>query len=183
MGANNSVSKLSLECHFFDTSVLFLGSVLSADIGKYNLPHIWDWVLFNTLELKIKKHWELQQEQVHTTLAPFGPSSTYKITENISFSLDEATLCNWQKLFYKEVKFCLLGALKNFDSTYGYKTEWETLTNIQLGTVANNPLDLLCIDFTKEDPLKDSRENMIVLMQISQAFIKPNQKALIIVKP
>ena len=29
--------------------------------------------------------------------------------------------------------------------------------------VANNPLDLLCIDFLKIDPSKDGKENVLVL--------------------
>ena len=52
--------------------------------------------------------------------------------------------------------------------------------------VANNPLDLLCIDFLKVDPSRDSKENILVLTdaftRISQAFITNNQKALTITK-
>ena len=34
----------------------------------------------------------------------------------------------------------------------------------KLGTIiANNPMDLLCIDFTKVDPSKSSKENILVL--------------------
>ena len=52
--------------------------------------------------------------------------------------------------------------------------------------VANNPLDLLCIDFLKVDPSRDSKENILVLTdaftKFSQAFITNNQKALMIAK-
>ena len=52
--------------------------------------------------------------------------------------------------------------------------------------VANNPLDLLCIDFLKVDPSRDSKENILVLTdaftKFSQAFITNNQKALTIAK-
>ena len=52
--------------------------------------------------------------------------------------------------------------------------------------VANNPLDLLCIDFLKVDPSRDSKENILVLTdaltKFSQAFITNNQKALTITK-
>ena len=44
--------------------------------------------------------------------------------------------------------------------------------------IAHNPLDLFCIDFTKEDPLKDGRENILVLTdaftKFSQAFVTLN---------
>ena len=30
--------------------------ILHRIIGKYNLPHIWDQVLNNTVELKVKNH-------------------------------------------------------------------------------------------------------------------------------
>ena len=52
--------------------------------------------------------------------------------------------------------------------------------------VTNNPLDLLCIDFLKVDPSKDSKENILVLTdaftKFSQAFITNNQRALTITK-
>ena len=48
--------------------------------------------------------------------------------------------------------------------------------------VANNPLDLLCIDFLKVDPSRDGKENILVLTDVftkfSQVFIINNQKAL-----
>ena len=57
----------------------------------------------------------------------------------------------------------------------------------KLGTIiANNPMDLLCIDFTKVDPSKSSKENILVLTgaftKFSQTFITLNQKALTIAK-
>ena len=52
--------------------------------------------------------------------------------------------------------------------------------------IANNPMDLLCIDFTKVDPSKSSKENILVLTdtftKFSQAFVTPNQKVLTIAK-
>ena len=57
----------------------------------------------------------------------------------------------------------------------------------KLGTIiANNPMGLLCIDFTKVDPLKSSKENILVLTdtftKFSQASITPNQKVLMMAK-
>ena len=53
-------------------------------------------------------------------------------------------------------------------------------------TIANNPMDLLCIDFTKVDPSKSSKENILVLTdaftKFSQVFVTPNQKALTVAK-
>ena len=52
--------------------------------------------------------------------------------------------------------------------------------------IANNPMDLLCIDFTKVDLSKSSKENILVLTdaftKCSQAFVAPNQKALTMAK-
>ena len=52
--------------------------------------------------------------------------------------------------------------------------------------VANNPMDLLCIDFMKVDPSKDGKENVLVLTdalsKFSQAIVTPNQKALTVAK-
>ena len=47
--------------------------------------------------------------------------------------------------------------------------------------IANNPLDLLCIDFTRMDPLKDSTEDVLNLIdtfsKMRQVFMTPNQKS------
>ena len=44
----------------------------------------------------------------------------------------------------------------------------------------------MCIDFTKVDPSKDGKENILVLTdtftKFSQAFVTPNQKAITITK-
>ena len=51
---------------------------------------------------------------------------------------------------------------------------------------SNNPLDLLCLDFTKIDPSKTSKENMLVMMdafsKFSIAVVTPNQKVLTVAK-
>ena len=47
--------------------------------------------------------------------------------------------------------------------------------------VANNPLDLLCLDFLKVNPSRDGKKNILVLTdaftKFSQAFVTNNQKA------
>ena len=52
--------------------------------------------------------------------------------------------------------------------------------------VANNPLDLLCIDFPKVDSSRDGKVNILVLTdaftKFSQAFITNNQMALTVTK-
>ena len=52
--------------------------------------------------------------------------------------------------------------------------------------VANNPLDMLCIEILKIDPSRDGKENILVLTdaftKLKQAFITNNQKALTITK-
>ena len=62
-----------------------------------------------------------------------------------------------------------------------------TEPKIQQGTLtANQPLELLCIDFTKADPLKGGKENILVLpnafSKFSQAFVTSSQKAIIVAK-
>ena len=57
----------------------------------------------------------------------------------------------------------------------------------KLGSIiANNPMDLLCINFTKVDPSKSGKENILVLTdaftKFSQAFVTLNQKALTVAK-
>ena len=44
--------------------------------------------------------------------------------------------------------------------------------------IVHSPLGLLCIDFTKVDPSKDCKENILVLADVptklSQVFVTPN---------
>ena len=52
--------------------------------------------------------------------------------------------------------------------------------------IANNPPDLLCIDFTKVNPSRTGKENVMVMTdaftKFSQAIVTPNQKALTVAK-
>ena len=52
--------------------------------------------------------------------------------------------------------------------------------------VANNPMDLLCIDFMKVDPSKDGKENVLVMTdafsKFSVAVVTPNQQAKTVAK-
>ena len=66
------------------------------------------------------------------------------------------------------------------------KDHYTGLHMQQGSLVANNPLDLLCTDFVKVNPSRDSKENILVLTdaftKFSQAFITYNQKALTVTK-
>ena len=59
------------------------------------------------------------------------------------------------------------------------KGHYTGLHTQQGSLVANNPLDLLCIDFLKVDPSRDGKENILILTdaftKFSQAFITNNQ--------
>ena len=59
----------------------------------------------------------------------------------------------------------------------GDYTEPNTIPDL---IISNNPMDLVCIDFTKVVPSKDSKENILVLTdaftKFIQVFVTPNQK-------
>ena len=78
---------------------------------------------------------------------------------------------------------CWLSQCKQCHIAKGDYTEPKT----QQGTLtASQPLELLCIDFTKADPSKGGKENILVLTdafsKFSQAFVTSSQKALIVAK-
>ena len=56
------------------------------------------------------------------------------------------------------------------------KGHYTGLHTQQGSLVANNPLDLLCIDFLKVDPSRDGKENILVL---TDAFTKFSQASLL----
>ena len=63
------------------------------------------------------------------------------------------------------------------------KGHYKDLQTQQGSLVANNPLDLLCINFLKVDPSRDGKENILVLTDAYTMFSHANsQKALTIAK-
>ena len=66
------------------------------------------------------------------------------------------------------------------------KGDYKEPKTVQGSLVANQPLELLCIDFTKADVAKGGKENILVLTdafsKYSQAFVTPNQKSLTVAK-
>ena len=99
----------------------------------------------------------------------------------------ERTLALCQERFYWNTLFQdVTNYVKTCPQCQTVKGDY-TDPKTKLGTIiANNPMDLLCIDFTKVDPSKSSKENIVVLTdaftKFSQALITPNQKALTIAK-
>ena len=65
----------------------------------------------------------------------------------------------------------------------GDYTEPNTIWGV---IIAINPMDLMCIDFTKVDASKDGKEIFLVLTdaftKFSKAFLTPNQKVITITK-
>ena len=66
------------------------------------------------------------------------------------------------------------------------KGDYNEPKTVQGSLVTNQPLELLCIDFTKADVAKGGKENILVLTdafsKYSQAFVTPNQKSLTVAK-
>ena len=66
------------------------------------------------------------------------------------------------------------------------KGDYNEPKTVQGSLVANQPLELLCIDFTKADVAKGGKENILVFTdafsKYSQAFVTPNQKSLTVAK-
>ena len=77
------------------------------NIGKLNLSHIWNRVLFTTPELKIKIHQEQQEYQAHNTTLVLASLSSI-VEENISCRPDEAILWGRQKLVTQCKVFCYI---------------------------------------------------------------------------
>ena len=87
----------------------------------------------------------------------------------------------WNTMFQDVTKY--VKECPRCQTVKGDYTEPNTIPGV---IIANNPMDLVCIDFTKVDPLKDGKENILVLTdtftKFSQAFVTPNQKAITVAK-
>ena len=99
----------------------------------------------------------------------------------------ECTLALCQERFYWNTMFQdVTNYVKTCPHCQTVKSDYMD-PKTKLGTIiVNNPMDLLCIDFTKVDPLKSGKENILVLTdaftKFSQAFVTPNQKVLTVAK-
>ena len=66
------------------------------------------------------------------------------------------------------------------------KGDYNEPKTVQGSLVSNQPMELLCINFTKADVAKGGKENILVLTdafsKYSQAFVTPNQKSLTVAK-
>ena len=66
------------------------------------------------------------------------------------------------------------------------KGDYTEPKTVQGNLVANQPLELLCIDFTKADQSKGGKENILILTdafsKYSQAFVTLKQKSLTVAK-
>ena len=99
----------------------------------------------------------------------------------------ERTIALYQEWFYWNTMFQdITKYVKDCPWCQTVKGDY-TEPNMTLGVrIANNPMDLMCIDFTKADPSKDSKESILVLAdafsKFSQAFVTPNQKLLLLWK-
>ena len=89
-----------------------------------------------------------------------------------------------------------IGALSSIDVT-SWVNNCKLVSNCQVSCmvdpdpsqgsiIANNPMDLLCIDFMKVDPSKDGKEDVLVMMpafsKFSVAVVMPNHQVKTVAK-
>ena len=94
-------------------------------------------------------------------------------------------LC-WERFYWNTMFQDVTNYVKNCPHCQTVKGDYVD-PKTKLGSIiAHGPMDLLCIDFTKVDPTKNSQENILVLTdaftKFSQPFVTPNQKVLTIAK-
>ena len=95
----------------------------------------------------------------------------------------ERTLALCRERFYWNTMFQdVTNYVKTCPRCQTAKGDYTDLKTKPGSIIANNPMDLLCIDFTKVDPSKSSKENILVLTdaftKFSQVLVTLNQKAL-----
>ena len=88
------------------------------------------------------------------------------------------TLC-WERFYWNTMFQDITRYAKECPPCQNTKEDYTEPNTIRGVIIANNPMDLMCIDFTKVDPSKDGKENILVLTDafttFSQAFVTPNQ--------
>ena len=94
-------------------------------------------------------------------------------------------LC-WERLYWNTMFQHVANYVKNCPQCQTAKGDYVDPKTKPGTTIANNPMDLLCIDFTKFNPSESGKENILVLTdtfnKFSQTFVTLNKKALTIAK-
>ena len=100
--------------------------------------------------------------------------------------LDQTLALVWKRFYWSTMNHDVTKYVTNCYWCHATKGHYTGPHTKQGFLVANNPLDLLCIDFLKVDPSRDGKENILVLTdtftKFSQAFIANKQKACTIAK-
>ena len=94
-------------------------------------------------------------------------------------------LC-WEQFYWNTMFQDVTKYVKECPSCQIVKGDYTEPNTIPGVIIANNPMDLMCIAFTKVDPSKDGKENILVLTdaftKFSQVFVTPNQKVITVAK-
>ena len=90
--------------------------------------------------------------------------------------------CFYWNTIYKDVA----EYVKNCPWCWVAKGHYVGLKTKPDSNIAKEPLDILCVNFTKIDPSRDGKKDVLVLTDafstLSQVFVTPNQKALTMAK-
>ena len=97
----------------------------------------------------------------------------------------QAVECMLQLVHERFYGSTLLQDVKNWVENYKWcqtaKGPYVDPDSAQGSIIANNPMDLLCIDFMKVEPSKEGKENVLVMTNafpnFSVAVVTPNQQA------
>ena len=96
--------------------------------------------------------------------------------------LDQTLALVRERFYWSMMNHDVTEYVTNCHQCHVTKDHYTGLQTQQESLVANNPLDLLCIDFLKVDPSRDGKENILVLTdaftKFSQAFVTNSHKAL-----
>ena len=91
-----------------------------------------------------------------------------------------------EKFYWSTLLQDITNWVKNCKWCQTAKGLYVDLDPVQGSIIANNPMDLLCIDFMKVDPSKDGKENVLVMTNAFSNFsvtvVMPNQQVKTVAK-
>ena len=93
-------------------------------------------------------------------------------------------VCEW--FYWSTLLQDITNWVKNCKQCQTAKGPYVDPDTSQTSIIANNPMDLLCIDFMKVDPSKDGKENVLVMTdafsKFSVAVVMPSQRVKTVAK-
>ena len=146
-----------------------------------------DWLVF--IKGVLHRMYEENGSKYHQLILPieyWAKAMVMLLYENGDQGVEQTVALVQERFYWGTVLYDVQSWVKNCQHCKTVKGPYTDPEPPQGSIVANNPMDLLLIDFMKLDPSRNGKENVLVMMDAFSKFcvavVTPNQKAKMVAK-